>query len=242
MQLWSDSNNAFGIGAETVASAYENISFTDSDVIYDWDDIYNPEKLFYQSSLNICCMSGTYFDNIRYENIRLHHSDRIIGLSYIDNFYFGSIVTKHTDPGDMKNIVFKDIISYTNSGKSNSNEVRFEAWYGDNGQADGKVLESFDDPHIIHNNREGDELIYDIKFINTSAGITAPGTDTLAVKLTGSCLIFPEGTSQWAVYNTLGTLVATGTESETDTARFTPGIYLLQFTTNGVTANTKLKI
>ena len=256
MQLWSDSNNAFGLGAETVASAYENISLTDSDIIFDWDDIYNPEKLFYQSSLNICCMSGTYFDNIRYENIRLHHSDRVIGLSYIDNFYFGSIVTKQTDPGDMKNIVFKDIISYTNSGKSDSNEVRFEAWYGDDGtprkaihditfdnvQVDGKVLESFDDPHIIHNNREGDELIYDIKFLNSSAGISAPRTETPAVKLTGSCLTFPEGTSQWAVYNTLGALVAAGTGNETDTARFTPGIYLLQFTANGVTANTKLKI
>lgn len=257
MQLWSDSNNAFGLGAETTASAYEDISLTDSDVIFDWDDIYNPEKLFYQSSLNICCMSGTYFNNIRYENIRLHHSDRAIGLSYIDNFYFGSIVTKQTDPGDMQNILFKDIVSYANSGKSNSNEVRFEAWYGDDGTPrkaihnitfdnvvlDGKKLESFDDPRIIHNNREGEELIYDIKFTDSSAGINSPHVSAEPqVSLSGTRLLFPAGTSQWRAYNIVGTLVAAGEDVEADTSLLSHGIYLIEFIANGTTSTTKLKI
>ena len=256
MQMWSDSNNAFGIGAETVASGYEDISLTDSDIIFDWDDIYNPEKLFYQSSLNICCMSGSYFHNIRYEDIRLHHSDRAIGLSYIDNFYFGSIVTRQTDPGDMYDITYKNIVSYTNTGKSDSNEVRFEAWYGDDGTPrkaihditfdnvvlDGVKLESFDDPRIVHNNRQGDELIYDIKFTDTSAGCAVPETASHEVKLSGGRLMMPEGTSAWTVYNVMGAQVLTGKGAEADTAGFVPGIYVVKFLTHGVVSDVKLKI
>lgn len=34
IQLWNDANNAFGLGAETQASIYENISLKNSDILF----------------------------------------------------------------------------------------------------------------------------------------------------------------------------------------------------------------
>lgn len=182
MQLWSDSNCAFGIGQEARASRYENISLTDSDVLFDWDDIFNSQRMCYQSSLNICAMEGTTIRNILFDNIRLHKSMRVACIGFIDNFYFGCITSRQTDPGDISNIIYRNISSHGNTGHPNTDEIRMLVWHGDGGtprkaihdvtfinvNLNGVPLESFNDRRIIANADHGSELLYNIKFTNTT--------------------------------------------------------------------------
>ena len=76
MQLWNDCNNAFGMGAETHASAYENISLTDSEILFSYDDPNFHEQLEERAALTICALDGTYFRNIRFENVRVNRCER----------------------------------------------------------------------------------------------------------------------------------------------------------------------
>ena len=186
MQLWSDSNNAFGIGAETAASAYENISLTDSDVLFDWDDIFNSQRMCYQSSLNIFAMHGTKINNITFDNIRLHKSMRVACVGFSDDFYFGCLKSSQADPGEISNVTFRNITSTGDTGWPNTDEIRMLVWHGDGGTPtkaihditfdnvvlNGRPLERFDDLRIIANDNLGSKLLYNINFNNSTENTT----------------------------------------------------------------------
>lgn len=186
MQLWSDSNCAFGIGQEARAARYENISLTDSDVLFDWDDIFNSQRMCYQSSLNICAMEGTTIRNITFDNIRLHKSMRVTCLGFIDDFYFGCIRSSQTDPGEICNVTYRNITSAGDTGWPNTDEIRMLVWHGDGGTPtkaihditfdnvvlNGRPLERFDDLRIIANDNLGSKLLYNINFNNSTENTT----------------------------------------------------------------------
>ncbi len=182
MQLWSDSNNAFGIGQEARAARYENISLTDSDVLFDWDDIFNSQRMCYQSSLNVCAMEGTTISNVLFDDIRLYKSMRVTCIGFIDDFYFGCITSDQSDPGEIRDVVFNNIRSYGETGWPNTDEIRMLVWHGNGGTPakaihdvefrdvvlNGRRLESFDDERVIANDNHGSKLLYNISFTNTT--------------------------------------------------------------------------
>lgn len=182
MQLWSDSNNAFGIGAETRAAEYRDISLTNSDILFDWDDIFNSQRMWYQSALNINAMEGTYISDILFENIRVNHGMRLTCLGWTDDFYFGCIKSDQSDPGEIRNVTFRNIATTGNTCYPNTDEIRVQVWHGNGGTPrkaihgvtfenvtlNGEPLTGFDNRHVIANDAPGSELLYDFNFINTN--------------------------------------------------------------------------
>lgn len=128
MQLWNDCNNAFGMGAETHASAYDNISLCHSDILYSYDDPNHHEKLDERSALNICALQGTFFRNILFEDIVINRCERLIGLCFKDSFWFGSLPGDQSTEGGMEGITFRNISSPNSSGSSIANQIRMEGW------------------------------------------------------------------------------------------------------------------
>lgn len=119
-QVWSDANNALGIGAETVTESYDLITFRNIDILYNFDDINYPDYFTERAALNICALNATYFRNITFEDIRLEKGKRLIGIDMSDSFWFGSIQGNWNWNGNMQNIKFKNITSYSDG----SNEIR----------------------------------------------------------------------------------------------------------------------
>lgn len=128
MQLWNDCNNAFGMGAETHASAYENITLRQSHILYSYDDPNHHETLDERSAMNICSLQGTYFRNILFEDIVVNRCERLIGLCFKDSFWFGSLPGDQSTEGSMDGITFRNISSPNSSGSKIANQIRMEAW------------------------------------------------------------------------------------------------------------------
>ena len=175
MQLWNDCNNAFGMGAETHASAYENISLTDSEILFSYDDPNFHEQLEERSALNICALHGTYFRNILFENIVVNRCERLIGLSFFPDFWFGSLKGNQSTPGAITDVTFRNIKSLGNSGSSIANEIRLTGWKEEpmkpvknitfeNLIIQGKHLKSMKDKHIVTNNNGKQKIVSDIYF------------------------------------------------------------------------------
>ena len=174
------------VAIETAASAYENISLTDSDVLFDWDDIFNSQRMCYQSSLNIFAMHGTKINNITFDNIRLHKSMRVACVGFSDDFYFGCLKSSQADPGEISNVTFRNITSTGDTGWPNTDEIRMLVWHGDGGTPtkaihditfdnvvlNGRPLERFDDLRIIANDNLGSKLLYNINFNNSTENTT----------------------------------------------------------------------
>lgn len=131
-QLWSDANNAIGLGAETVAGYYDNIKFSNIDILYNYDDLNYPNQLTDRSAINICALNATNISNVTFENIRLEKGKRLIGIDMADDFWFGSLKGNWSWPGSISNIQYRNIESYSDG----SNEIRI---YGR------------DDNHIVSN-------------------------------------------------------------------------------------------
>ena len=175
MQLWNDCNNAFGMGAETHASAYENISLTDSEILFSYDDPNFHEQLEERSALNICALHGTYFRNILFENIVVNRCERLIGLSFFPDFWFGSLKGNQSTPGAITDVTFRNVKSLGNSGSSIANEIRLTGWKEEpmkpvknitfeNLIIQGKHLKSMKDKHIVTNNNGKQKIVSDIYF------------------------------------------------------------------------------
>ncbi|MBQ4354352.1 MAG: hypothetical protein IJC71_05600 [Clostridia bacterium] len=124
--LWNDCNNCMGLGAETRAAYYRNISFSDIEVIYSWDDRDHHEKLDERSVMNICCLHGTFFEDIRFERIHIDTCQRLIGMSFRDDFWFGSLPGDQSTPGGIRNVVFRDIVMEHREDSSISGEILFQ--------------------------------------------------------------------------------------------------------------------
>lgn len=162
MQLWNDCNCAMGIGAENHCSLYENIRFMNSSILFSYDDPDYHETLDERAAMTICCIHGTYFRNISYENIDVYHCERLIAAGFQPNFWFGALPGDQTTPGGISNITYKNIRSFNNSGSHIANKIHLYGWKGGNGTPgkivdgvtfdnvtiEGKKLESTDSPYF----------------------------------------------------------------------------------------------
>ncbi|MEF2248570.1 hypothetical protein [Paenibacillus sp. IITD108] len=161
-QLWADANNAIGIGAETVAPYFKNITFSNIDILHNYDDRDHPDVLPDRSAINIFALQGTEFSGITFENIRVEKAKRFINIQMAETFYFGALQGNWAWPGSISGITYKNIESYSDG----SNEIKLEGWSNDrlisdinfeNIKVNGKKLKK-DDPLFTVN-----EYVKDIK-------------------------------------------------------------------------------
>ncbi len=175
LQLWNDCNNAMCLGAETRASKYENIHFSNIDVLSSYDDKYHHGKLDERAVMTIVSLEGTYFNNISWENIRVNRCERLICLTFKDQFWFGSIQGDQSTEGGIENVVFKNISVASNSGSGIANEILLTGWLKENEPTktiqnisftnvtvEGKPIMSEKD--IKTNNTPANQLVQNIRF------------------------------------------------------------------------------
>ena len=160
MQLWNDCNCAMGIGAENHCSLYENIRFMNSSILFSYDDPDYHEMLDERAALTICCIHGTYFRNISYDNIDVYHCERLIAAGFQPNFWFGSLKGDQSTPGGIDGITYRNIRSFNNSGSRIANKIHLYGWSGKDGtpsktvnnvtfenlEVEGKKVESTENP------------------------------------------------------------------------------------------------
>ncbi|MGM9841959.1 MAG: glycosyl hydrolase family 28 protein, partial [Candidatus Limisoma sp.] len=127
IQTWNDCNNGLGLGAETNCY-YSDIRFDDCYVLFNYDDGWNHNKLSERGAMNICSLNSTYFDNITFEDIYVYRTERLIGMCFIDDFYFGSIKGDMSGAGAITNIKFKNIFSPYRADSSVANNMNYAAW------------------------------------------------------------------------------------------------------------------
>ena len=128
MQLWNDCNCAMGIGAENHCSLYENIRFMNSSILFSYDDPDYHETLDERAALTICCIHGTHFRNISYENVDVYHCERLIAAGFQPSFWFGALPGDQSTEGSMRNIKYQNVNSYNNSGSTIANQIHIYGW------------------------------------------------------------------------------------------------------------------
>lgn len=166
LQLWNDCNNAICLGAETRAMHYENIHFKNIDVISSYDDKYHHSELDERSVMTIVSLEGTYFRNIKWEDIRVNRCERLICLTFKDEFWFGSIQGDQNTPGGMENITFKNISVNSNSRSSIANEILLNGWQKENTPTK-KIMNVIFENVIVEEKRIKSEM--DLKTNNTDS-------------------------------------------------------------------------
>ena len=117
-----------GIGAENHCSLYENIRFMNSSILFSYDDPDYHEMLNERAALTICCIHGTYFRNISYENVDVYHCERLIAAGFQPSFWFGALPGDQSTPGGMENLLYKNVCSYADSGSRIANQIRIYGW------------------------------------------------------------------------------------------------------------------
>ncbi len=203
MQLWSDANNAFGIGAETIASAFENIRFTDSDILCHDDNRSYDGEMVDRSAINITALEGTYFHNIRIDNIRVYRCIQLIQLGFQDSFWYNTLLGNMSWPGEMRDIHFSNINCMGKVEEAQlANNVRLRGWKKEgtptkyihdihftNVMINGELLNGWDNENLITNNTAEDKLVYDLYFNDPADGIEGVGisrqSDNCYYDLTG---------------------------------------------------------
>lgn len=131
MQLWNDCNCAMGIGAENHAALYENIRFMNSSILFSYDDPDYHCTLDERAALAICCIQGTYFRNISYENIDVYHCERLIAAGFQPSFWFGALPGDQTTSGGMQGLTYSNVCSLGDSGSRIANEIHIYGWQKD---------------------------------------------------------------------------------------------------------------
>lgn len=257
MQLWNDCNNAFTLGAESKASAYENIKLLDSDILFSYDDPVYHEKLPERSALNICMVHGTYVRDILYDDVRVNRCERFIGMCFLydyDDPWSDQPSGDQTTPGGISNVTFRNVECNGMSNSSIANEIRLqgfesrdglpEKWIEnvtfDNVRINGNLLESSEDPHfkIIENVRN-------LVFKNSGVATVVNGKDDIKVYPTvidrgNEITISAEGRSNasWKLYSIDGKLADKGEGFSVDTCNLASATYLLSVKTGNQLAKT----
>lgn len=162
MQLWNDCNCAMGLGAENHASAYENIRFMNSSILFSYDDPDYHEVLDERAALTICCIHGTWFRNISYENIDVYHCERLIAAGFQPSFWFGALPGDQSTPGGIQGLTYSNVRSLADSGSRIANEIRIYGWQKDgtpgkrvdgvtldNVEIRGRKVSSASDAHLV---------------------------------------------------------------------------------------------
>ena len=128
MQLWNDCNCAMGIGAENHCCLYENIRFMNSSILFSYDDPDYHDMLDERAAMTICCIHGTYFRNISYENIDVYHCERLIAAGFQPSFWFGALKGDQSTPGGIENLKYQNVKSYASSGSNIANQIYIYGW------------------------------------------------------------------------------------------------------------------
>jgi hypothetical protein len=127
--LWSDANNAMVLGEESAAKYYKNITFSNIDVIFSYDDKTHHLDLDERSVMSIVCLDGTYFSNITWDNIRVNNCQRLICMTFLDGFWFGSVQGHQQHPGGISGVTFSNITSASpDSSSTITNEIRLSGY------------------------------------------------------------------------------------------------------------------
>ncbi len=189
MQLWSSANSGFNIGAETRASIFRNIQLTNSEILFSFDGINLNGSMDDRSALNICCLWGTYFEDILYENIYVNRCTRLIGATFKDSFWYGIIQGNQQWNGEMKNIIYRNVVCPNNTGENTANDILFLGWhqsypmekypdgtpdkfihdiYIDNVIIENEPIADEHNKHIITNNTNDLKLVYNMFFSYTN--------------------------------------------------------------------------
>lgn len=177
LQLWNDCNNAFGIGAETHCREFGNIRFADSDILFSYDDPEHHNKLNERAALNICSLHGTYFHDITFENITVYHCQRLIGLGFRPDFWFGQLPGDQTGEGEIRNVTFRNVTSLETETGQLSNKILLYDWHKEgtpdkllrnlrfeNVMIGGERLSSADSPHFDLEPAPGHDLKAEFSF------------------------------------------------------------------------------
>ncbi len=128
LQLWNDCNNAFGIGAENRSCLYNDIRLMNSSVLFSYDDPDYHCQLEERGAIGICCIHGTYFKDILFDNIDVYHCERLIATGFYPSFWFGALPGDQSTEGGMENITYRDIRSLNDSGSRMANKIHLKAW------------------------------------------------------------------------------------------------------------------
>lgn len=247
IQLWNDANNAFGLGAETQASIYENISLKNSDILFSYDDQNHHEQLDERSAMNICALHGTYFRNILFEDIRVYRCERLIGLGFKNDFWFGSIQGNQKLPGGIDGITFRNVTSMANSGSKIANDIWLYGWYEggtpmkevkniifDNVMIEGNLLTSEDDIHIKTNNTDDRKLVKNLIFMDSVLDMDLFLNDNrqafiYPIVATAGKNFYINGTSScWQVYDVNGYFYTKGVGNMISANGWGTGVYLIK--------------
>lgn len=163
-QLWSDANNAIGIGAETMAAYFRNITFKNIDILYNFDDRDHPDVLPDRSAINIFALHGTEIKDISFSDIRVEKAKRLINIHMDNTFYFGAIQGNWAWPGSISGIRYDNITSYSDG----ANEIKLQGWSSDRIISDvtfdnivinGQKVKGTDDPHFNLNSYTSEILV-----------------------------------------------------------------------------------
>ena len=152
-QFWSDSNNALGIGAETNAERFENITFADSDILYVDQDLID------RAALAIVALNATRFSDIHYRDLRIGPCGQLILLQFATGFPGagqpgGQIIGNLAWPGGMRGITFENVHADGGSGSRRIRIAGIRPQLGvrdvdfDNVTIDGVPVRGTDDPHF----------------------------------------------------------------------------------------------
>ena len=151
--LWSDSNNAMVAGEESRAEYYKNITFSNIDVLFSYDGRapYHLDPLLNERSvMSIVCLDGTYFSDIVFNNIRVNNCQRLICMTFRDDFWYGSIQGNQQYPGGITGVTFSNITSVSPNDTSISNEILLLG-YSQKGANPEKFIENITFDNVIIN-------------------------------------------------------------------------------------------
>lgn len=148
-------------------------------MLFSYDDKYHHGELNERSVMSIVSLDGTYFRDISWENIRVNRCERLISLTFKDQFWFGSIQGNQQTKGGIDGIIFRNISVSSNSGSQIANEILLNGWQKegtptklirnvtfDNVSIEGNLLTKEKENYIKTNNSPGRALVTNISFIN----------------------------------------------------------------------------
>jgi hypothetical protein len=125
--LWSDANNAMVVGEESRAKYYKNISFKNIDVIFSYDS-REPHHLNLdeRSVMSIVGLDGTYFSDISWEDIRVNNCQRLICMTFVDDFWYGDLPGHQEHEGGIKDVAFLNISSVSSEKNIHASPISNE--------------------------------------------------------------------------------------------------------------------
>ena len=128
MILWNDCNNSMVVGEESKAAYYNNISFTNIDVLFSYDDPQYHEQLDERAVMGIVLLDGVKCTNILWENIRIHKCERLACMVFRDNFWFGTVKGDQTREGIIEGVTVRNVRVFCNSGSKIANQILLEGY------------------------------------------------------------------------------------------------------------------